>query len=84
MNYMIIYTATWGIWGTWNDCSVTCGYGVRIRNRSCNDPDSTRALCEGGLGAAKQAQDHNFGRCGKLIHFYDLITWESPVLYFVI
>ena len=64
-NNNIFQTATWGAWRSWNDCSVTCGYGVQIRDRSCNDPDSTQALCARGLEGAREARDHNFGQCRK-------------------
>ncbi|XP_046546208.1 uncharacterized protein LOC124256280 [Haliotis rubra] len=28
----------WGTWGPMSACSLTCGAGVRVRNRPCNNP----------------------------------------------
>ncbi|XP_077981821.1 semaphorin-5A-like [Glandiceps talaboti] len=28
----------WGTWGAWEECSVTCGRGVRYRRRNCDNP----------------------------------------------
>lgn len=29
---------TWGLWGSWNTCSLTCGGGQRSRSRQCDNP----------------------------------------------
>lgn len=34
--------ADWGCWGDWSPCSVSCGKGVRFRQRKCIGDD-----CEG-------------------------------------
>ncbi|PIK61787.1 putative SCO-spondin-like [Apostichopus japonicus] len=31
----------WAQWSSWNECSVTCGFGVTSRNRTCSDPSPT-------------------------------------------
>lgn len=28
----------WGPWGSYGECSVTCGKGKQTKTRSCNDP----------------------------------------------
>ena len=28
----------WSDWDSWSDCTVSCGGGLRSRNRSCTDP----------------------------------------------
>ena len=38
----------WSHWGPYDDCSVTCGTGVRTRVRSCNNPSPVN----GGLSCA--------------------------------
>uniref|UniRef100_A0AAY4BS59 Thrombospondin-1 n=1 Tax=Denticeps clupeoides TaxID=299321 RepID=A0AAY4BS59_9TELE len=52
----------WGPWSPWNACPVTCGGGVQMRNRLCNDP----APKHGGkecVGKAKDTQLCNKQDC---------------------
>ena len=42
----------WGSWDTWNNCSHTCGGGVRSRTRLCNDPKPKN----GGAACASNAK----------------------------
>ena len=32
------YTASWGQFGDWTDCTVSCGGGTQTRTQVCNDP----------------------------------------------
>ena len=42
---------SWGRWGPWSACSVTCGKGYQTRSRMCNDPPPQFGgdICEGML-----------------------------------
>ena len=65
----------WSGWSNVGSCSKTCGGGVQLRRRSCNNP---APYCGGGgcLGSAENRVPCNNGQCpGKLIitatcHFY--------------
>ncbi|XP_052235583.1 coadhesin-like [Dreissena polymorpha] len=43
----------WSSWGSWNSCSVTCGVGLKLRNRTCTNPSPTLygKACEGNSEA---------------------------------
>ena len=41
----LIVDGNWNDWSNFGDCSVSCGAGLQIRNRSCNNP----APAYGGL-----------------------------------
>ena len=34
----LVVDGQWGLWSQWTPCSKTCGTGVTIRNRYCNNP----------------------------------------------
>jgi hypothetical protein len=38
-------TGVWEIWGNWSACSITCGEGVKTRQRTCMSGDVRE--CEG-------------------------------------
>ena len=50
MFFFIAFVGTWSEWGEWN-CPVTCGEGVKIRKRTCNntltDPLSVDCTIDG-------------------------------------
>uniref|UniRef100_A0AAY4BU61 Thrombospondin 1a n=1 Tax=Denticeps clupeoides TaxID=299321 RepID=A0AAY4BU61_9TELE len=74
----------WGPWSPWNACPVTCGGGVQMRNRLCNDP----APKHGGkecVGKAKDTQLCNKQDCpiGKpfficLFEFIEVVCTSFP------
>ncbi|KAH3775496.1 hypothetical protein DPMN_176899 [Dreissena polymorpha] len=43
----------WSSWGNWQSCSVTCGTGLKLRNRSCTSPSPAAygKSCEGNTEA---------------------------------
>ena len=45
----------WGLWSGWSYCSVSCGGGVQIRKRLCNNPEPENggAECRGPGTSAK-------------------------------
>ena len=44
----VIFLVFWSPWGDYEDCSVTCGEGVKVRRRTCVDPDMTGDTCSPG------------------------------------
>ncbi|KAH3754741.1 hypothetical protein DPMN_189422 [Dreissena polymorpha] len=43
----------WSSWGSWQSCSVTCGGGLKLRNRTCTNPTTTLygKTCDGNSEA---------------------------------
>lgn len=49
---MIIYVVVdgqWTEWNEWSECTISCGKGYKLRNRSCTDPSPQLGgkLCNG-------------------------------------
>ena len=44
-----LVSGNWSTWSDWSSCSETCGYGTRVRTRSCNNPAPAHggATCQG-------------------------------------
>ena len=59
---------TWGVWSTWQGCSVTCGGGTQERNRSIDVPAQNGGRSCTGSNA--DSQDCNTNGCpGIVLHF---------------
>ncbi|XP_025110684.1 A disintegrin and metalloproteinase with thrombospondin motifs adt-1-like isoform X2 [Pomacea canaliculata] len=46
----------WKTWSEWNTCSVTCGAGVQLRNRTCDGPFYGGAPCVGEVNQTQTCQ----------------------------
>ncbi|CAH1243211.1 HMCN1 [Branchiostoma lanceolatum] len=53
----------WGEWGSWGSCSESCGLGLRVRQRSCDNPTATPGRGRGCAGLAEQKGQCNKTRC---------------------
>ena len=70
----------WAAWGTWEECSVTCGVGSQVRKRDCKNPASE----EGCTGERLQIQACLKEPCpgnGKFNYFFFcfLISFPYPI-----
>ena len=69
MNFTIILVdGQWSGWSEWQPCSVSCGRGVRIRSRECNDPEPLH----GGLpciGENQDSEDCELDECPSMFIF---------------
>uniref|UniRef100_A0A8C9YIB5 SCO-spondin n=1 Tax=Sander lucioperca TaxID=283035 RepID=A0A8C9YIB5_SANLU len=52
----------WSQWGAWTECSLSCGGGVKLRKRQCDNP-SPQSSGRGCLGVAEQQKDCNIHLC---------------------
>lgn len=48
----------WGVWSEWSRCSVTCGKGVKTRERACNNPkkETDGKDCQGERTETKECE----------------------------
>ncbi|XP_066299166.1 SCO-spondin-like [Branchiostoma lanceolatum] len=53
----------WGEWGEWGPCSESCGLGLRVRHRSCDNPTPTPGRGRSCAGLAEQKGQCNKTRC---------------------
>jgi len=52
----------WGTFGSWSSCSVTCGGGVRTRERSCDNPPPSGGGAD-CVGRSTRQRDCNRDDC---------------------
>lgn len=64
---------SWGNWENWSVCTVTCGGGVRLRSRQCDNPAPLRGGVD-CIGFAQEAGDCNAEEC---IVDGSWASWES-------
>lgn len=65
----------WGTWGVWQPCSETCGEGVQLRVRACNNP--TPAL--GGdtcRGSGTTSRICNLNACPGTPYYKNLLIYR--------
>ena len=53
--YVLIYSGTWGPWGNFSECSLTCGSGKRTAKRICSEKICT--------GSDSKKEDCNIEPC---------------------
>ncbi|KAK3089127.1 hypothetical protein FSP39_001055 [Pinctada imbricata] len=61
----------WQIWSSWDECSVTCGGGVSVRNRTCHGPFYGGSECEGNDTETKSCSQNACPIPG------DWLDWEG-------
>ncbi|XP_053392080.1 E-selectin-like, partial [Mercenaria mercenaria] len=72
----------WSDWSRWSKCSVTCGVGVRLRNRSCDNPppDIHGKVCQGSYNESSYCENDKCEECPALkqtnesLSFYECKT----------
>ena len=61
-----VLPAQWQDWGAWSQCTVSCGQGLKMRARSCFDPESgNNQACS---GSSTEVEECNEEECtGTLV-----------------
>ncbi|XP_053389101.1 uncharacterized protein LOC128552113 isoform X2 [Mercenaria mercenaria] len=67
----------WSDWSRWSKCSVTCGVGVRSRNRSCDNPpkDKYGKLCQGSYTESSDCENDKCEECPALKHTNESLSF---------
>ena len=82
-NLFISVDGGWGGWSQWSaQGSVTCGQGVRTRDRHCSNPPPAHggAACVGDAFDSQACQQPDCpGKClyslGTVVNFWSIATW---------
>ena len=53
----------WEGWGRWTECSVTCGGGMRSRERTCHNPKYGGKACDTDIEDGYQEETCNEHEC---------------------
>jgi hypothetical protein len=73
----ILVNGVWSAWGSFSDCSATCGGGYKSRSRLCNSPipDPDGIPCN--ASESTETIECNTDACpGKILRKYNYI-WEG-------
>ena len=63
---------SWGEWGKFGPCSVTCEVGVKTRRRSCSSPINNGKEC---VGNSTESTECILDECGKF--YSQKIYWKQ-------
>ena len=55
-----LYYGSWGSWSSWSSCSKTCGKGIEMRTRECEDPGNAGTIC---LGSSTERRSCRTANC---------------------
>ena len=55
----------WGVWGSWSECSQTCGNGTKVRARDCYTPAQFRVDPGNCFGEEEEITSCNNSECPR-------------------
>ncbi|KAJ8278768.1 hypothetical protein COCON_G00058340 [Conger conger] len=65
----------WSQWGAWSECSASCGGGVTLRSRQCDNP-TPQSGGRGCAGVSEQQKDCNSQHCTGPGPWFDWSPWS--------